>query len=43
MEGGENARTKLGSFLVFLVDDCEIEWLVLLCTKMGTQLGSGEV
>ena len=32
VEGGENARTKLGSFLVFLVflvDDSGIGWLFL--------------
>lgn len=35
MESGENARTKLGSFLVFLVDGSAMEWLFLLVYENG--------
>ena len=38
VEGGENARTKLGSFLVFLVflvDDSVMGWLFLAVYENG--------
>ena len=39
VESGENPRTKLGSFLVFLVAVFLMWWLIWVCTNCVKELG----